>query len=221
MSSTAAGVGDPWRVFQFVHDWAERPYFRGAGEAEHGAGHFQGRGDELKQLTQFFVEGSGGTALVSGFRGVGKTATVDRALIEALAAIKQENGPGTEGTDRTSRRENFLRRRQDSSDLTEAILAQLRPKRLIALKLDFGQIATLKPAGAAPLSGQSTPAQNGNAQATEPNPRSTEVDPRQVLIEIIKGLHRNLVDDRRFDAEEKRALGQMARLQAMADLANK
>lgn len=218
MAVMTGGVGAPWRVFQFVHDWAERPFFRGPGEGQYGPGHFQGRAYELEQLKQFFVDGSGGTVLVSGYRGVGKTATVDRALIDALAAIDIENGPQPDGKDRQSLRDYWLGNREPPS---EATLARLRPKQLIALKLDFGQIATLRPARATARAGQEPSANADTAQPPVSKARGAEVDPRQVLIEIIKGLHRNLVDGRRSLPGERHAVEQLAQLRAKVALAQK
>ncbi len=55
---------------------------------------FIGRHEPLKRLTRIFLKSeSGGTVLISGYRGVGKTSFVDRALFEAKLQWLQREKP--------------------------------------------------------------------------------------------------------------------------------
>src|SRR5207245_7163849 len=51
-------------------------------------GLFVGREDFLNRLTSHFISKGGGTILISGVRGVGKTALVDRALVDARQKLQ-------------------------------------------------------------------------------------------------------------------------------------
>ena len=62
----------------FRADWNARPSFEDREE-----GLFVGRNELLGRLSSHFISKGGGTILISGVRGVGKTALVDRALVEA------------------------------------------------------------------------------------------------------------------------------------------
>lgn len=62
----------------FRADWNARPSFEHKEE-----GLFVGRNELLGRLSSHFISKGGGTILISGVRGVGKTALVDRALVEA------------------------------------------------------------------------------------------------------------------------------------------
>lgn len=61
----------------FRPDWNIRPRFETGDE-----GLFVGRNELLGRLSSHFLSKSGGTILISGVRGVGKTALVDRALVD-------------------------------------------------------------------------------------------------------------------------------------------
>src|SRR6185295_12450847 len=122
MIDPARSTGGP--AFTFVEGWADRPSYRGPGEDEHSAGSFRGRAPELGQLQSFFLQGAAGTVLVSGPRGVGKTATIDLALIKTVEAINRTNAAN--GTQRR-RLLGILAR----TPLSTVSLHQLRPKELI------------------------------------------------------------------------------------------
>lgn len=62
----------------FREDWNIRPRFETGEE-----GRFVGREELLGRLSSHFISHGGGTILISGVRGVGKTALVDRALVDA------------------------------------------------------------------------------------------------------------------------------------------
>ncbi len=62
----------------FRKDWNVRPRY----ETEEN-GLFVGRNEFLERLNSHFISRSGGTILISGVRGVGKTALVDRALVSS------------------------------------------------------------------------------------------------------------------------------------------
>src|SRR5215213_8614575 len=62
----------------FRSEWNARPRFETGEE-----GLFVGRNELLGRLSSHFISKSGGTILISGVRGVGKTALVDRALVHA------------------------------------------------------------------------------------------------------------------------------------------
>lgn len=62
----------------FSHSWDARPRYEREEE-----GLFVGRGELLERLTSDFISKRSGTILISGVRGVGKTALVERALVEA------------------------------------------------------------------------------------------------------------------------------------------
>ena len=79
--------------------------------------------------------------LISGYRGVGKTATVDRALIEAASQARAT-------TERRSTVANVERR--------DGAVAELRPQRLLVVKLDFAHIAPDAAASRATASGRSS-----------------------------------------------------------------
>ena len=64
------------KQMRFREDWNARPRF----ETGNG-GSFVGRDEYLKRLDSHFRSRNGGTILISGVRGVGKTALVDRALV--------------------------------------------------------------------------------------------------------------------------------------------
>lgn len=64
----------------FRRDWDARPRY-GAEEEEEGV--FVGRREVLERLTSDFISKRSGTILISGVRGVGKTALVERALLDA------------------------------------------------------------------------------------------------------------------------------------------
>jgi len=62
----------------FRQDWDARPRYE-----KSQTGLFVGRTDLLDRLTSDFISKRSGTILISGVRGVGKTALVERALLEA------------------------------------------------------------------------------------------------------------------------------------------
>lgn len=62
----------------FRKDWNVRPRY----ETEED-GQFVGRNEFLERLNSHFLSRSGGTILISGVRGVGKTALVERALVSS------------------------------------------------------------------------------------------------------------------------------------------
>ena len=84
--ASPGSVTNQYFPFRIVGDWAERPSFR-----DRNPHHFAGRGEIVDQLKEFMLRPGGGTALISGPRGVGKTATVDKALIDAEAEVKDRN----------------------------------------------------------------------------------------------------------------------------------
>ena len=67
----------------FRKDWNVRPRF----ETEE-TGLFVGRNEFLERLNSHFISRSGGTILISGVRGVGKTALVDRALVTSRRELQ-------------------------------------------------------------------------------------------------------------------------------------
>jgi hypothetical protein len=76
-SNDNAPIG-PAEQMVFKAGWKTRPKFETATE-----GSFVGRADLLNRLSSQFISKGGGTILISGVRGVGKTALVDRALVDA------------------------------------------------------------------------------------------------------------------------------------------
>ncbi|HSE34152.1 MAG TPA: ATP-binding protein [Pyrinomonadaceae bacterium] len=84
LASTRETVSDvdrpiaPVEQMVFKHGWKARPKFETSTE-----GSFVGRNDLLGRLSSQFISKGGGTILISGVRGVGKTALVDRALVDA------------------------------------------------------------------------------------------------------------------------------------------
>src|SRR5262249_21667864 len=84
------------------------------------------------------------------------------------------------------------------------------PKELVVLKLDFGQIALRT---GARRSGKDTP-----GEADDEQRQTTDIDPRQVLIEIIKGLHQQLVQDRHLTRWEQQAVRDWSELVALDEL---
>lgn len=67
----------------FRDDWNIRPRFETGEE-----GLFVGREELLGRLSSHFISQGGGTILISGVRGVGKTALVDRALVDARQKLR-------------------------------------------------------------------------------------------------------------------------------------
>ena len=67
----------------FKRDWNVRPRFETEEE-----GLFVGRTDFLDRLNSHFISRSGGTILISGVRGVGKTSLVDRALVSSRQKLQ-------------------------------------------------------------------------------------------------------------------------------------
>src|SRR2546422_1156735 len=82
-SEKSTGEGPPDRM-QFRKEWNARPRFESEEE-----GLFVGREDFLNRLTSHFISKGGGTILISGVRGVGKTALVDRALVDARQKLQR------------------------------------------------------------------------------------------------------------------------------------
>src|SRR5882672_590066 len=68
----------PFNRVLFRQDWDARPRFEKEQE-----GLFVGRRELLDRLVSDFISKRSGTILISGVRGVGKTALVERALLEA------------------------------------------------------------------------------------------------------------------------------------------
>ena len=64
------------KEMRFRKDWNARPRFETGND-----GSFVGRNEYLERLDSHFRSRNGGTILISGVRGVGKTALVDRALV--------------------------------------------------------------------------------------------------------------------------------------------
>jgi len=69
----------------FQPTWNARPRFE-TGEV----GQFVGRNELLGRVSSHFISKRGGTILISGVRGVGKTALVDRALVEARLKLASQ-----------------------------------------------------------------------------------------------------------------------------------
>src|SRR5262245_56530093 len=69
----------------FNSKWKTRPKYE---DAEDGL--FVGRNDLLGRLSSQFIAKGGGTILISGVRGVGKTALVDRALVDARLKLAHD-----------------------------------------------------------------------------------------------------------------------------------
>jgi hypothetical protein len=69
----------------FNAEWKTRPKFETSTE-----GSFVGRNDLLSRLSSQFISKGGGTILISGVRGVGKTALVDRALVDARQKLADQ-----------------------------------------------------------------------------------------------------------------------------------
>lgn len=185
--------------------WANRLIFRGSRGISASDGHFSGRVDQVDQLTKFFLYGSGGTVLVSGHRGVGKTATVDKALVEGLHEIER---------DAEIRRTNLSSAKRDPRATVALQRGKPPPKKLIVLKLDFGQIAK-RDTPTPPV-----PPPGDTKDETKSDSAKTTIDARQVLIEIIKGLHQQLVVDRHPTAAERRAWWDWAYLSSLATMAD-
>lgn len=68
---------------RFKEKWNVRPRY----EAEE-EGLFVGRNEFLERLNSHFISRGGGTILISGVRGVGKTALVDRALVTSRKKLQ-------------------------------------------------------------------------------------------------------------------------------------
>ena len=131
----------PLGGFPLKPDWHERPHFDSPTSESNDEHHFVGRDEETRRLVRLFLGGLGGTVLISGYRGVGKTATVDRALIEAASQARAT-------TERRSTVANVERR--------DGAVAELRPQRLLVVKLDFAHIAPDAAASRATASGRSS-----------------------------------------------------------------
>jgi hypothetical protein len=71
------------KAMYFRKDWNVRPRY----ETEED-GQFVGRTEFLERLNSHFISRSGGTILISGVRGVGKTALVDRALVTSRRKLQ-------------------------------------------------------------------------------------------------------------------------------------
>ena len=71
------------KQLRFRQDWNARPRFETGDD-----GSFVGRNEYLQRLTSHFRSRNGGTILVSGVRGVGKTALVDRALVTSQQELR-------------------------------------------------------------------------------------------------------------------------------------
>ena len=67
----------------FSHDWDARPRYETEEE-----GVFVGRRELLDRITSDFISKRSGTILISGVRGVGKTALAERALLEAKKKLQ-------------------------------------------------------------------------------------------------------------------------------------
>ena len=67
----------------FRQSWNARPRFETGEE-----GLFVGRAEFVERLDSHFISDSGGTILISGVRGVGKTALVDRALVSSRQKLQ-------------------------------------------------------------------------------------------------------------------------------------
>jgi hypothetical protein len=71
------------KQMRFRENWNARPRF------ETGAdGSFVGRNEYLQRLDSHFRSRNGGTILISGVRGVGKTALIDRALVTSRQELR-------------------------------------------------------------------------------------------------------------------------------------
>lgn len=70
-------------AMSFRKDWNVRPRYE-----EEEAGLFVGRNEFLERLNSHFISRSGGTILISGVRGVGKTALVDSALVTSRSKMQ-------------------------------------------------------------------------------------------------------------------------------------
>jgi Cdc6-like AAA superfamily ATPase len=68
----------------FRQSWKSRPRFETGEE-----GLFVGRAEFVERLDSHFTSDSGGTILISGVRGVGKTALVDRALVSSRQKLQE------------------------------------------------------------------------------------------------------------------------------------
>ncbi len=66
----------------FRSTWNSRPRFE-----TYDPGQFVGRNELIGRISSHFISKSGGTILISGVRGVGKTALVDRSLVEARSKL--------------------------------------------------------------------------------------------------------------------------------------
>jgi hypothetical protein len=68
---------------RFRASWNSRPRFETEDEAR-----FVGRTEFVERLNSHFISDGGGTILISGVRGVGKTALVDRALVSSRLKLQ-------------------------------------------------------------------------------------------------------------------------------------
>ncbi|HET8781095.1 MAG TPA: ATP-binding protein [Pyrinomonadaceae bacterium] len=73
------------KQMRFRPSWNSRPRYENENEDE---GVFVGRTDSVERLNSHFISDGGGTILISGVRGVGKTALVDRALVSSRSKLQ-------------------------------------------------------------------------------------------------------------------------------------
>lgn len=71
------------KEMRFRENWNARPRFETGDD-----GSFVGRTEYLQRLSSHFQSRNGGTILISGVRGVGKTALVDRALVTSTKELQ-------------------------------------------------------------------------------------------------------------------------------------
>lgn len=184
------------KQMRFRENWNARPRFETGDD-----GSFVGREEYLKRLDSHFRSRNGGTILVSGVRGVGKTALVDRALVMSQQELQKTYWEKTSEYLKNPRPWHLIERRVRailfaSSDLTvkEAAEAYLKKSRRWWQRFDPAdlRIRRMHQASLSQLLVLKFSASDISGAMADPGQQSVgkpRINPEKLLQSIIRKLH--------------------------------
>lgn len=184
------------KQMRFRENWNARPRFETGDD-----GSFVGRTEYLQRLDSHFRSRNGGTILVSGVRGVGKTALVDRALVMSRQELQKSYWEKTSEYLQKLGRWHLIDRRVRtilfaSSDLTaqEAAEAYLKKPRRWWQRFDPAdlRIRRMQQASLSQLLVLKFSASDISGALADPDQQSVgkpRINPEKLLQSIIRKLH--------------------------------